>query len=185
MSSFKNKRAISALALVIAMCLVLPALSACSAKVEEEKMATFSGQTKMFAEEGIGIVMDSAFTKYYPDNCALACENGDLKFEAFYLEKYYFTENGRDIHTAKGALEYTNPGKDSGAVVETNSYMQPFVEFVTPDTKGTDNNIKMYYFCVEDDEGYWFCTFFSYEKNYDEYKPVFYGYIKSLTMMEE
>ena len=152
----------------------------CDDKVEEEPKATFTRQTKMFAADGICIIMDQAFTKYYPDNCSLAAENGDLKFEAFYLEKYYFTENGRNAKNAEEALEYVNPGKDQGAVVQLNSFFQPYVEFVTADPKGTDNPIKMYYVCIEDTDRYWFCTFFSYEKNFEEYKDMFFFYLEDL-----
>lgn len=129
--------------------------------------------------------MDSSFDKYYPDDCSLAAENGDLKFEAFYVEKYYFKENGRDINSPLEALEYVNPGKESGAAVELNFLWQPYVEFLTPDTNGTDNDIRMYYVCVEDDEKYWFCTFFCYDKNFEEYRPKINEYLETLKTYTE
>lgn len=176
------KRIIS-LTLTIFLCLILilPSLTSCDEKIEEEPKATFTSTTKMFASDGISVIMDASFTKYYPDDCALACENGDLKFEAFALEKYYFTENGRDAENAKDALEYVNPGKDAGASVELNHLWQPYVEFLAPDPAGTNNQIRMYYFCIEDDEVYWFCTFFSYDKNFEEYRDTVMSYLETVS----
>lgn len=172
------------LSILLCITLILPSLASCDKKIEEDPKATFTNQTRMFADDGIAIVIDSAFTKYYPDNIALACENGDLKFEAFALEKYYFTENGRDIKNAEEALAYVNPGKDQGAEVDTNTYWQPYVEFATVDPEGSGNTIIMYYVCIEDTDRYWFCTFFSYEKNYEEYKAIFFDYLDSLAPHE-
>ena len=156
----------------------------CEDKVEEDSPATFTNQTKMFADEGISIIMDKSFKRYYPETCSLAAENGDLKFEAFYLEKYYFTENGRDVKNAEEALAYVNPGKDQGAKVGTNSFFQPYVEFTATDPQSSGNTVMMYYVCIEDTDRYWFCTFFSYEKNYEEYKETFYFYLESLAIHE-
>ncbi len=168
------------LSILICLTLILPSLTSCDSKIEEDPKATFTNQTQMFAKDGISVVMDSAFTKYYPDNIALACENGDLKFEAFALEKYYFTENGRDIKNAEEALAYVNPGKDVGATVELNHLWQPYVEFLTPDTNGTENQIRMYYFCIDGGDVYWFCTFFSYDKNFEEYRDTIMSYLETV-----
>ena len=169
------------LILVISSIIILPS---CSNKVKEEPKATFGTQTKMYANEGIAIIMDSHFTKYYPENCSLAAENGDFKFEAFYLEKFYFTENGRDINSPEEAMEFVNPGKDVGATVELNFLWQPYVEFLTPDPNGTDNDIHMYYVCIDHGDKYWFCSFFSYDKNFEEYRPYMIEYLYDLKPYE-
>ena len=169
-------------ALIIASSLLL---ASCQEKIEEDPKATFTNQTRMFADNGISVSMDESFSRYYPEDVALACENGDLKFEAFYLEKYYFTENGRDVKNAEEALEFVNPGKDAGAVVELNFLWQPCVEFTTADPQGTDNLIRMYYFCFEDGDVYWFCTFFAYDKYFEEYRPTVMEYLESVRPLKE
>lgn len=179
-----KKRLLLTLTLALIFCITLTTLASCSKKVKEEPKAEFSSITKMYAGDGISVIMDGSFKKYYPDGCSLAAENGDLKFEAFYIEKYYFTENGRNIATDVEALEYVNPGKDSGAEVELNYLWQPYVEFVTPDTKGTENDIRMYYVCIDAPDRYWFCTFFSYDKNFEEYRMQIYEYLETLTSYE-
>lgn len=180
-----RKRIINLICCLITVCFSLTAASSCAKKVEEDPKAEFSSITKMYANEGISVIMDGNFKKYYPDGCSLAAKNGDLKFEAFYIEKYYFTENGRNISYDMEALEYVNPGKDVGATVNVNFLDQPFVEFITPDTNGSGNDIRMYYVCIDDIDRYWFCTFFSYDKNFEEYRPKINKYLESLATYEE
>lgn len=176
-----KKRIINLICCLLTVCFSITAASSCAKKIEEDPKAEFSSVTKMFASEGISVILDGNFKKYYPDDCTLAAENGDLKFEAFYIEKYYFTENGRNITTDVEALKYVNPGKDSGAEVNLNFLWQPCVEFVTPDSKGTGNNVRMYYVCIDAPDRYWFCTFFSYDKNFEEYRLKIFEYLETLT----
>ncbi len=175
----KNK-SFSAIILLLILCLLSFALVSCKEQVKEDPKAEFSGQTRMYADEGISIIMDNKFVKYSPGNCQLACENGDLKFEAFYLEKFYFEEAKANVNSAAEALEFVNPAKADAPEIKINSYSQAYTEFLTPDTLGTENNIRMYYVCIEDGDKYWFCTFFAYEKNFEEYRPKIEEYLKSL-----
>ena len=179
--SILNKRIFLKLLSLILVIFSVLSFSSCTS---EERHAKFGAETKMYANEGIAIIMDSNFTKYYPENCSLAAENGDFKFEAFYIEKSYFTEDGRNITTPEGALEYVNPGKDEGATVELNFLWQPYVEFLTPDPNGTKNDIHMYYTCIEYGDKYWFCSFFSYDKNFEEYSEYIYTYLYTLKCYE-
>ena len=175
-----NKPIFLKLISLILLVLSIITIPACSEKAKEDPKAVFGSETKMYANDGIGIIMDSNFTKYYPENCSLACENGDFKFEAFYIEKDYFTEGGRNITTPEEALEYVNPGKDAGATVELNFLWQPYVEFVTPDSEIPELDVRMYYVCIEHENKFWFCTFFSYDKNFEEYRPKIIDYLYTL-----
>lgn len=179
-----KKRIFISIICILIICSSILSLCSCAQKAKEDPKAEFSSVTKMYANDGISVIMDGNFKKYYPEDCSLAAENGDLKFEAFYIEKYYFTENGRNVTSDIEALEYVNPGKDQGAEVDTNTYWQPYVEFATVDPEGSGNTIIMYYVCIEDTDRYWFCTFFSYEKNYEEYKAIFFDYLDSLAPHE-
>ena len=180
MRSILNKHIFLRLFSLLLIIFTVISLPSCAEKVKEEDKAEFSSITKMYAANGISVILDGNFKKYYPENCSLAAENGDLKFEAFYIEKAYFTENGRNVTTPEGALAFVNPGKDTGAEVQLNFLWDPYVEFVTADPNGTDNDIRMYYLCIEHEDKYWFCTFFSYDKNFEEYRPAINEYLNTI-----
>ena len=64
--------------------------------------------------------------------------------------------------------------------VELNFLWQPYVEFVTPDSEIPELDVRMYYVCIEYENKFWFCSFFSYDKNFEEYRPKIIDYLYTL-----
>lgn len=143
-------------------------------KTEEIKRAEFTNQSKMLSSDGLSIIMDNEFEKQYSDDCALSCVNGDLTFEGFFFEKYYFTEKDKSVDSPKKALEFVYKDKE----VKINSLDMPYTEY----TEVKDGvSYTFYYVCIEDSERYWFCTFFSPTDIFDSYREKITEYLGTIT----
>lgn len=168
--------------LILAFILIFSCFTGCKNKDDGKKetpKAEFLNQTKMFKQEGFSIIMDVRFEYQSSADCAISCVNGDLTFEAFYLEKYYFTEKNKDIDTPKEALQYVNQGR----TVTENKIGLPFVEYQKPDSDGV--NYTFYYVCVEDSERYWMCAFFAPTSNFEGYREHIESYLDSIEAVFE
>lgn len=145
---------------------------------EEIKRAEFTNQSKMFASDGLSIIMDNEFEKQYSDDCALSCINGDLTFEGFFFEKYYFKEKDKSVDSTEKAIKFVYKDKNIG----TNSLDMPYTEF----TEVKDGvSYTFYYVCIEDSERYWFCTFFSPSESFDSYREKITQYLGTLNAVYE
>lgn len=141
--------------------------------------AEFTGRTKMFKSDGLSVIMDTRFEREDSDTCAIRCVNGDLTFEAFCFEKYYFTEKDDSINDPAKALAFINQDRK----VQENDIGMPYVEYSTRDAQGTDNTF--YYVCLADDERYWFCTFFSPKDSFEGYRSYIYEYLSTISATYE
>ena len=103
--------------LIVFLLSLLCALSFGSCKKQDEdikeeiKRAEFTHQTKMLSSDGLSIIMDNKFEKQSSSDCALSCVNGDLTFEGFFFEKYYFKEKDKSIDSTQKALEFVYKNK--------------------------------------------------------------------------
>ena len=163
--------------------IILSCLSGCNKATEPEKTealaAEFSSQSKMFKRDGFSIIMDSKFEYQDSKDCSISAINGDLTFEAFYLEKYYFTEKNKDVTSSADALSYVNPGKD----VQQNSLGLPYVEYEKVDSDGV--NYTFYYVCISDSERYWMCTFFAPTSSFEGYRAHIMDYLDTIDAVYE
>ena len=155
--------------------LLLSCLAGCNKatepEVKENPVATFSNQSKMFKQDGFSIIMDYEFKYQESSDCSISAVNGDLTFEAFFLEKYYFTEKDKTVQTPADALAFVNKNK----TVSENSLGLPFVEYTKADDEGT--NYTFYYVCIADSERYWMCTFFAPTSSFDGYRGHIMDYL--------
>ena len=163
-------------AILISSCLV-----GCKGENKKEVIpdASFSNQTQMFKQEGFSIIMDTRFEYQLSDDCAMSCVNGNLTFEAFYLEKYFFSEKDKNIDTTKEALQYVNPNRE----VKENSLLLPYVEYTKDNDKGV--NYTFYYVCIEDSERYWMCTFFAPTSSFEGYRERISNYLSTIEAVYE
>lgn len=163
---------------------LLCALPFCSCKKQEKyenneiKRAEFTNQSKMLSSDGLSIIMDNEFEKQYSNDCALSCVNGDLTFEGFFFEKYYFTEKDKSVDSTYKALQFVYTDKQIG----TNSLGIPYTEFA----EVKDGiSYTFYYVCIEDSERYWFCAFFSPTDSFDSYREKITEYLGTLSAVYE
>lgn len=128
----------------------------------------------MFASDGLSIIMDVEFQKQYSKDCALSCVNGDLTFEGFFFEKYYFTEKDKTVDSAQKALEFVNKDKE----IKINELDMPYTEY----TEIKDGvSYTFYYVCIEDSERYWFCTFFAPTDSFNGYREKIMEYLGTVS----
>lgn len=174
--SYRITAAVAVLFLLFSFC-------ACNkgsdAETADAARAEFSGRTKMFKSDGLSVIMDTRFVREDSDTCAIRCVNGDLTFEAFCFEKYYFTEKDDSIDSTADALAFVNKDRE----VKENSLGMPYVEYSMTDGQGTENTF--YYVCIADDERYWFCTFFSRQDRFEDYRNYIYEYLSTVSATYE
>ena len=142
-------------------------------------MAEFSSESKLFKRDGLSIVMDVKFEYQASTDCSISAKNGDLTFEAFYFEKYYFTEKDKSISSPSDALAYVNKDK----TVNENSLSIPYVEYVKANDAGV--NYTFYYVCIEDSERYWMCTFFAPTSSFESYREHIHTYLGTINAVYE
>lgn len=160
---------------------VVSVLTSC--KTEEENKvdikAVFTGITKNFEADGLSVELDSSFTITANNKYSLKCENNNLVFTAFYIEKYYF-EN-KDVSTPSEALKYAKVGEEYGGEYYINKYGKACVEYLYDYSEdGRTDKYRMYYVCIEDEERFWFCCFYSPEIYFEEYRNNIEKYSGSL-----
>ena len=148
-------------------------------EVKEIPKATFSSESKMFKREGLSIIMDANFEYGLSSDCTISASNGDLTFEAFYFEKYYFLEKDKSIQTPTDALSFVNKDKN----VTENDLGLPYVEYVKEGSDGVE--YTFYYVCVADSERYWMCTFFSPTESFEGYRAHIMDYLESIDAVYE
>ena len=170
--------------LLIISLLILCSLPLSSCKKQEEettketKRAEFTYQSKMLASDGLSIIVDNEFEKQSSSDCALCCVNGDLTFEGFFFEKYYFTEKDKEVNSPRKALEFVYKDKEVGV----NSLNMPYTEYT--DVKD-GISYTFYYVCIEDSERYWFCTFFSPTESFESYREKIMEYLGTIEAVYE
>ena len=173
---------IKILTLILLLSLSLSSFAGCNKDkdaVKEIPPAEFSNQTKMFKQEGFSIIMDVNFSYDIMSDCPISASNGDLTFEAFYFEKYYFLEKDNSISTPKKALAFVNKDK----TVSENKLGLPFVEYTKDGSDGV--NYTFYYVCIDDAERYWMCTFFSPTSSFDGYREHIMDYLSTIDAVYE
>lgn len=157
------------------------AFSACKSEEENKAdiKAVFTGSTKSFEAEGLSVRLDTSFKTVANNKYSLKCENNNLEFTAFYIEKYYF-EN-KDVNTPAQALKYAKVGEEYGGEHYTNRYGKACVEYLYDySEEGRTDTYHMYYVCIEDEERFWFCCFYSPEIYFEEYRNNIEEYSNSL-----
>lgn len=169
------------ISVLLAILCILP-FTSCKKQDEQQadeiKRAEFTNQSKMLSADGLSIIMDNEFEKQYSPDCALSCVNGDLTFEGFFFEKYYFTEKDKSVDSTHKALQFVYMDKQ----IKTNSLGMPCTEFTE-----VKNGISytFYYICIEDSERYWFCAFFSPTDSFDSYREKITEYLGTVNAVYE
>ena len=148
-------------------------------EVKEIPKATFSTESKMFKREGLSIIMDANFEYMLSSDCTISASNGDLTFEAFYFEKYYFLEKDKSIQNSTDALSFVNKDK----TVAENDLGLPFVEYTKAGSDGVE--YTFYYVCVADTERYWMCTFFAPTESFEGYRAHIMDYLDTIDAVYE
>ena len=170
------------LTLILLLYLSISSFAGCNKDKEKAKEippAEFSNQTKMFKQEGFSIIMDVNFSYDIMSDCPISASNGNLTFEAFYFEKYYFLEKDKSISTPKDALAFVNKGKTVGE----NELGLPCVEYTKDGSDGA--NYTFYYVCIDDAERYWMCTFFSPTSSFEGYREHIMDYLSTIDAVYE
>ncbi len=162
--------------------LLLSQLCACNKEdeINADIDAEFSGKNVTYESDGLSVTLDKNFVRVSSSRYSLKCQNNNLVFTAFYMEKFYFENT--DVSSTLQALEYTGIGKDEGGVAGVNENGQSYTEYLQTYTEdGVTDTYRMYYVCIEDEERYWFCCFYSPETSFETYRENILGYAKSLT----
>lgn len=175
MTALKNLNKIILLLLSFTL---LFSFSACNEKKDDytpPSKAEFTSRSKMFKTDGFSIILDANFERSTSNDTSISAVDGDLTFEAFYFEKYYFEEKDANVKTPFDALQYVNKDKEIGI----NKLSQPYVKYSSNDSHNIE--YTFYYVCIEDEERYWFCTFFAPEYNFAEYEEKIFEYLGSIS----